>query len=142
MARNKKGRESNGNGSYRKKTIFKNGKKYECWEGRISLGYDDNGKPDCRSVSGKTKAEVQNKIKHLKRDYENQTLVPKNGMTLQGWLSVWSTEYLNHVASGTAHEYRQKAEKYINPVLGPIKLQQLTSLQIQSFVTNLCKSKK
>jgi len=141
MSRSKKGRESNGNGSFREKTVCKNGKKYKFWEGRITLGYDENGKQISRSVSGKTKGEVQKKINEIKREYENQTLVAKNGMTVEEWLTTWGKDHLNHVAAGTAHEYRQKIEKYIIPALGAVKLQKLTPMQVQGFVNTLSRSK-
>lgn len=48
---------------------------------------------------------------------------------------------LNHVAAGTAHEYRHKSEKYIIPVLGAVRLQKLTPLEVQEFVNSLSKSK-
>ena len=42
-AQNKKpapGRNANGMGSLKKKTVIKNGKQYEYWEGRATIGYD------------------------------------------------------------------------------------------------------
>lgn len=141
MARSKKTRESNGNGSYRKKTITKNGKKYKFWEGRITLGYDENGKQIMRSVSGKTKGEVQGKIDEIKQQNRNQTLVPKSGMTVEKWMTTWGNDFLNHVAAGTAHEYRQKVKSYIIPALGAVKLQKLTPIQVQTFVNSLSRSK-
>lgn len=55
----KKGRAANGNGTYRKKTVIRNGKEYTYWESRYTAGYDPGtGKQIQRSITGKTQKEV------------------------------------------------------------------------------------
>ena len=53
------GRAANGNGSIRKKTVTRNGKKYTYFEARATVGYDmGTGKQVQRSVTGKTQKEA------------------------------------------------------------------------------------
>ena len=60
--KDKNRRSANGIGSIRKKTIVKkNGKAYEYWEGRITLGFDADGRQVQKSVSGKTQSDVVKK---------------------------------------------------------------------------------
>lgn len=39
------------------------------WEGRIVIGYDDNGYPKTKNVLAKTKKECVEKLQKLKEDY-------------------------------------------------------------------------
>ena len=59
-----KGRNANGNGTIRKKTVIKNGKEYTYWEARYTEGYDPGtGKQIQRSITGKTQKEVAQRLK-------------------------------------------------------------------------------
>ena len=55
------GRRKNGTGTIRER---KDGR----WEGRIIIGYDDNGKAKTKSVFGATKTECAKKLKELQGD--------------------------------------------------------------------------
>ena len=70
MPRGKKsGRAASGDGSIRKKIVKKNGKEYTYWEGRYTCGFDPKtGKQKQRSISGKTQAEVAQKLRGYGRD--------------------------------------------------------------------------
>lgn len=52
------------------------------YEGKISLGYDENGKRKRKTVYGKTKTEVQQKIKQIEYDIKSGTFVDKSGITI------------------------------------------------------------
>ena len=59
MPRNKNTRAAQGTGTIRKKTVTRNGKPYEFWEARYTVGRDPGtGKQIQRSISGKTQKEV------------------------------------------------------------------------------------
>ncbi len=56
-------RAAHGAGSIRKKTVLRNGKEYEYWESRLTVGVDPGtGKQIRRSFSGKTQKEVREKM--------------------------------------------------------------------------------
>jgi hypothetical protein len=67
MPRGKKsGRAASGDGSIRKKIVKKNGKEYTYWEGRYTCGFDPkSGKQKQHSISGKTQAEVAQKLREI-----------------------------------------------------------------------------
>ena len=57
MARKRK----NGDGTVRQRKDVR-------WEGRIVIGYDDNGYPKTKNVLAKTKRECAEKLKKLKEE--------------------------------------------------------------------------
>ena len=63
-------------------------------------------------------------------------------MTVGIWLATWCRDYLNHVASGTAFEYKKKCERYIIPCIGDIKLEKLKAQQIQKCINTLSAPKE
>lgn len=139
-------RSANGIGSIRKKTITKkSGKQYEYWEGRVTLGFDSDGKQVQKSVSGKTQSDVVKKIKQLAASADTSAYVPapsnSKDMTVKMWLTTWCRDYLNHVASGTAFEYKKKCDRYLIPYIGEIKLEKLKAPQIQKCINTLNKAK-
>ena len=76
------GRAANGNGTIRKKTVTKNGKKYTYYEARATVGYDlGTGKQIQRSVSGKTQKEVRLKLSQIVVDLDEGTYVPPSKET-------------------------------------------------------------
>ncbi len=136
--RGKTGRGANGTGSIRKIQLTnKQGKTYEYWQGRVTVGYDSNGKQIQRSISAKTQSELVKKISEMSADVRNGTYLENNSITVSEWLNTWLSTYLNHVAQNTAHEYRQKLERYIIPALGEIKLQKLTNKNVQDCINRV-----
>ena len=84
------GRGANGLGSIRKKTVQKNGKLYEYWEARITVGSDPGtGKQIQRSITGKTQKEATQKMKEIAVDIDRGTYQAPCKMTLSEWLSIW-----------------------------------------------------
>ncbi len=79
----KKGRAANGNGTYRKKTVIRNGKEYTYWESRYTAGYDPGtGKQIQRSITGKTQKEVIQKLKAATAAIDAGTYIAPSKMTL------------------------------------------------------------
>ncbi|MEO2089760.1 MAG: site-specific integrase, partial [Gemmataceae bacterium] len=76
MARKKRGR---GEGLIRQRTDGS-------WEARVSLGYDTDGKRQQRSVYGKTKADVQEKLRKLQNDAAGGQLAEPASVTVGQYL--------------------------------------------------------
>lgn len=88
------GRAANGNGTIRKKSVMKNGKKYSYWEARCTVGYDPGtGKQIQRSISGKTQKEVAQKLKQMSLDVDNGTYQEPSNLTVGEWLDIWLETY-------------------------------------------------
>lgn len=137
------GRAANGNGTIRKKTVKKNGKEYTFWEARATIGYDPGtGKQIQKSITGKTQKEVRQKLSKIITELDEGTYKVPSKITVKEWLENWLTNYLGNVKPSTALLYRQQAEMYIIPRLGSLKLEVLTSDQIQKFYNELFRSKE
>lgn len=131
-------RNANGAGSIRKKKIRRNGREYECWEGRVTVGFDPNtGNQIQKSVSGKTQKEVAQKLQEIAVEVSHGTYTMPSKMTVKDWLTIWTKEYMEDVKESTAFLYTRYVDKYIVPKLGPIKLEALTTPTIQAFYNGL-----
>ena len=129
-----------GTGTIRKKTITRNGKQYEYWEARATVGYDPGtGRQIQRSFSGKTQKEVAKKLKEATAAIDAGTYTAPSKMTVGQWLDIWTAEYLHGVKPRTADNYQGIVRSRIKPGLGAVKLDALTPHTIQSYYNGLTK---
>lgn len=132
------GRAANGNGTIRKKTVMKNGKKYSYWEARCTVGYDPGtGKQIQRSISGKTQKEVAQKLKQMSLDVDNGTYQAPSNLTVKDWFEIWQKDYMGDVKASTKLLYSRNVDLYIVPNLGAVKLDSLTTSMIQKLYNQL-----
>lgn len=108
------------------------------WEAKISLGYDGEGHRLRPTVYGKTKAEVQEKLRQLQSGSHTGTLVGASKLTI--------TQYLDHWLNGPAKEsvnkttwprYEQLIRLRINPFIGGVRLVKLTHLHVEQMLADL-----
>ena len=125
-------RRANGEGNIRKR---KDGR----WEGRYSAGYDPNtGKRIIKNVLGKTQAEVKEKLKAALQEAETLDLTRADGCTVEEWVNTWFETYSKpNIRPSTANYYRRFIDRHIIPVLGDIKLKNLTARHIQNLYNDL-----
>ena len=108
------------------------------WEGRIIIGYDDNGKPKFKSVFGKSQTECSKRLKELKLNTISVSgRLPsqvKPTMTFGEWLDCW---YQYHAKSeiryNTQRSYENYIYKHIIPEIGDLTLEKLTQYDLQQF---------
>ena len=112
------------------------------WEGRIVIGYDDNGYPKTKNVLAKTKKECLGKLQKLKEDYgglKPEKVRPE--MPFGDWLTYW---YENHskpkIRPTTQETYESRIRLHIIPEIGDIPLNKLTQNDLQQFYGRLKKS--
>ena len=136
MASSKK--SAAGCGSIRKKIVKRNGKEYPYWEGRYTCGFDPGtGKQIQKSVTGKTQKEVAQKIKELTAALDAGTYIAPHKMTVGQWLDTWQNEYLANVKPSTVSSYEATIRNHLQPGLGAIRLDSLTTHDIQEFYNSL-----
>ena len=136
MASSKK--SAAGCGNIRKKTVKRNGKDYTYWEARYTVGYDPGtGKQIQKSVTGKTQKEVAQKIKELTAALDAGTYIAPHKMTVGQWLDTWQNEYLANVKPSTVSSYEATIRNHLQPGLGAIRLDSLTTHDIQEFYNSL-----
>ena len=112
------------------------------WEGRIVIGYDDNGYPNTKNVLAKTKKGCLEKLQKLKEEcggLKPEKVRPE--MPFGVWLTYW---YENHskpkIRPTTQETYESRIRLHIIPEIGSIPLNKLTQNDLQQFYGRLKKS--
>lgn len=125
-------KRANGEGSIRKR---KDGR----WEGRYTAGYDSKtGKRIIKNVLGKTQAEVKEKLKAALEQAQQVDVIRADDYTVASWLRTWYELYSKpNVRPSTANYYHRSIEQHVIPRIGDIKLNQLTSRDLQKLYRDL-----
>lgn len=123
-------KRKNGEGTIR---LRKDGR----WEGRIVIGYDENGLPKTKNVLAKTKGECIEKLKALKSTITPDTPIKlKADMPFEEWLDYWYEAYCKpNARSATQRTYEGYIRLYLHPRLGSIPLNKVTTSDIQQMCT-------
>ena len=124
-------RRKNGTGTVRKRADGR-------WEGRVVIGYDDNGLPKTKNVLGKTKKECLEKLKVLQEQYIPPIRKCKEDMPFGDWIAFWYETYCKpQLSYRTQVGYEDRIYKHIIPEIGQIPLNKLTQNDLQQFYTRL-----
>ena len=84
------------------------------WEGRVVIGYKDDGAPIFRYVSAGTQKELLKKLHENIEAYRDVDLREGNKMPLGAWLDRWLEEYAApSVRPSTLEGYRRSIERNI-----------------------------
>ena len=128
-------RRGNGEGTIRKRVDGR-------WEGILTVGIDQvTGKQIFKNVLGKTQKEVKEKLKKLRDETENIDYVKSDQYTVGTWLDVWYENYALIKLRPSSHStYKGYIENHIKPYIGKIKLNKLTSLDLQKLYKKLLES--
>lgn len=128
-------RRANGEGNIRKR---KDGR----WEGRYTAAYDPaTGKRITKNVLGKTQAEVKEKLQRAIADSQQLDITKTSNYTVATWLNTWYEVYAEpRLQPNTKLYYQNYINNHIIPGIGSIKLEKLTTIQIQRFYNKLQKS--
>jgi integrase len=139
----KQKRNAKGAGSLRKVTKEKNGKKYEYWEGQITVGIDPGtGKQKRKYFTGKTQGEVLKAMQAAQNAVNEGSFFEPTKLTVKEWFEVWLSDYMAAVKPLTVQQYRSMSETHIYPALGAVKLKDLKAPQLQRFYNQLAKDGK
>lgn len=111
------------------------------WVAQVSFTDPLTGKPDRKSVSGKTKQEVLKKKRELETAKDINRLVSNDKITLGQWIDRWLEVYKKPALKySTWFSYKQLADLHIKPALGKRQLDRLRSNEIQDFYNRLSES--
>ena len=134
-------RRAKGTGNIRKRTVTRNGKKYEFWEAAVTIGYDPGtGKQIRKSFTGASMKEVREKMQAAAVAVQDGDFFEPSKITLGGWFDLWFKDYCGDKKYLTVKQYKSMTETHIRPALGAMKLSKLTPPQIQSFYNELQRS--
>ncbi|MEY9948079.1 tyrosine-type recombinase/integrase [Kitasatospora sp. GAS1066B] len=97
------------------------------WHGYVTVGVKDDGRPDRRHVTRKTRPEITKAVRELEKKRDSGR-VPKAGQrwTVQSWLTHWVENIAAlHVGENTIDGYRVAVYHHLIPGLGAHQLQKL-----------------
>ena len=127
-----KTRSGNNTGTIRKRSD-------NSYEARVTVGRDPNtGKQIQKSIYGKTKKEVRQKMQQLITDVNNGTYRPPNNLLVKDWMKEWLEVFCkNKVKQYTFTSYNTIIRTHINPRIGEVKLSDLKGIAIQRMYNDL-----
>ncbi|EOT03937.1 site-specific integrase [Streptomyces noursei] len=105
------------------------------WHGRVTVGVRDDGTPDRRHVSRKTRAEVTKAVRDLEKQRDS-TGVAKAGQTwtVKTWLTHWAENIAApSVGENTIDGYRVAVYHHLIPGLGAHRLEKLEPEHLEHF---------
>jgi integrase len=102
--------------------------------GAVSLGFAPNGKRRRPKVYGKTKTEVRQKIRDLKKEVQTGVKAPVN-YTVADAVNDWLERGLKgRDEKGTIGKNRSMANKHLLPFIGKAKLKELSADDIDDWL--------
>ena len=141
-----KQRRARGEGSLRKRSDGR-------WEGRYTVGRDENGKLLYKNVLARTQAECKTKLREAVRNAQQGSTpaAPKTPrerpaeavqttpkLTVGEWLQTWYDLYSKPNIRATTQEYYSNfIEHHLVPRIGDVPLDKLTGLRLQKLYQEL-----
>ena len=121
-------KRANGEGNIRKR---KDGR----WEGRYTAGHDpETGKAIYKNVLAKTQKECKEKLVAALEQVGKVDAHKTDQYTVGQWAETWFEDFAKpSIRETTAVYYKNYIVKHIVPNIGKIKLNKLTTLDIQKF---------
>lgn len=91
------------------------------------------GKRRRKKVSGKTWAEVAEKLRKIKADLAKGLPVPDDKLTVGAFLDRWLLTLPGHIADSTLDDYEDTVRLHLKPALGRRVLTKLTVNQVNDL---------
>ena len=111
------------------------------WEGRIVVGYKENGYAKTKNVTAHTKTECQEKLAKLREECGRRSEKIKPDMPFGDWIDFWYQNYSAPKLRPTTQAcYSGRIYTHIIPSIGNIPLNKLTQNDLQQFYARLKKS--
>ena len=109
------------------------------WEARITIGTNPGtGKPDRKSVYGKTQAEVRKKMTSIQRAVDNGTYQAPDKTTVSEWLDEWMKTFCAvKVKPLTYSSYEVAIKNHIKPAIGALKVQAVKGVHVQKLYNGM-----
>lgn len=130
-----KSRSGNNTGTIRKRSN-------NSYEARVTVGRDPkSGKQIQKSIYGKTKKEVRQRMQQLIIDVDNGSYHQPNNVIVKDWMREWLETFCkNKVKQYTYTSYDTIIRNHINPRIGEAKLTDLKGIAIQRMYNDLIES--
>lgn len=105
------------------------------WEGRYKRGRKPDGTIKYGSVYGSSYREVKEKLEIVSLEKNNTPISKKSEQCFGEILALWMDNNQLRLKGGTINKYQNLIDTHISPALGTIKLSELNSTKINSFLS-------
>ena len=126
-------KRSNGEGMIRQRADGR-------WESRVMIGYKDNGKPDYKSVYGKTKKEAREKLKVF-LDERASGIDTSHNYNFSNWADIWFEHHQDNITATTQENYRYTL-RILKDYFGVRPLTDIKAFDIEVFLKALRKEER
>jgi len=135
MAKRKNSRAANGAGTIVKRSDGR-------WMAQASVGFDPlTGKAIRKTIYGKTQEEVRKKLTLITVTVDDGTYTESSRLTVGQWLGIWLNEYTDNIGPLTRVAYTGQIKNHLAPMIGAIKLVELSGHTIQILYNKLIAEK-
>ncbi|WP_436787911.1 tyrosine-type recombinase/integrase [Yinghuangia sp. YIM S10712] len=117
------------------------------WHGYVTVGVKDNGKPDRRHVSSRSRAETVEKVRKLEKARDaGQVRKAGKPLTLEAWLTRWTGELLplavdnGLLSENTVAGYEVAVRVHLIPRLGAHRLTRLEPVHLERCYAAMIKA--
>jgi integrase len=108
------------------------------WEAKVSLGYDGEGKRRRKTIYGKTKGEVQEKLRKIQTDAQLGLMSDPTNLTIAKYLNSWLENTAKVKTSPTTYQrYEQLVRLHINPHIGGLRLEKVAPIHVNNLMGDL-----
>ena len=115
-------------------------RKDDRWEGRLVVGYKENGYAKTKSVTASTKTECEERLKKLREEVGRRSERIKPDMLFGNWIDFWYQNFSKPKLRPTTQAcYEGRIYTHIIPGIGQIPLCKLTQNELQQFYARLKK---
>lgn len=108
------------------------------WEGIVTIGLSEDGRPIRRTVVGATRGEVTSKVSELIARVQVST-DHRAGITVREWCEWW-IEYVlptSGIRQITIDKYESHVRRYVVPILGRIRVDRLSPGDVERMIASM-----
>ena len=110
------------------------------WEGIYTYGYDENNKPKRKSIYGKTRKAVFERLQAILADIKKDEYVKPEKVTCDEWFDDWLDKYILNTRESTKAQYELYLRLYVRPHIGIMKIQKVTKTHVKNIILD-CEGK-
>ena len=105
------------------------------WEARVFIDYGPDGRPNRKSIYGKTRQSVAKQMIPVQRDVQQGIAPTDDRVTITQYLANWLETVREKNEEATYVSYKGTVDLYIVPIIGRTKLAKLTPADVDRMMT-------
>lgn len=108
------------------------------WTGRVTLGYDENGKRKVKAFYGKTKGEVKKKMAEFQADIIRGDYQQVIKRSVEGYMTDWLNDVKQNELKPSSFDRLEQTCKYqVFPFIGTLQMGMVTPEDVQGVINKL-----